>query len=254
MTAYATRLSILVVALAASLAIAACRDPAASVPQATVAAEGTAAAATEASGAPAEGTAAAEGTAVAAEGTATPAEGSAPADAAAPREIALSPANASVAFSASKITASHEGSFGQFTGVARVDPTAIGNSSVSVEIQMASVTTDNGRLTQHLLTDDFFAIEQFPTATFESTAITEADPANTPGGATHVITGTLTLRGQTRAISFPATVSLSEDAFVANAEFSINRQDFGIAYPGRPDDLIRDGVVLRLTVNAPLGG
>jgi polyisoprenoid-binding protein YceI len=37
----------------------------------------------------------------------------------------------------------------------------------------------------------------------------------------------------------------------ANAEFSINRQDFGIAYPGMPDDLIRDLVVVKLSLTLP---
>jgi hypothetical protein len=31
----------------------------------------------------------------------------------------------------------------------------------------------------------------------------------------------------------------------------INRKDFGIVYPGKPDDLIRDEVVLELAVKAP---
>ena len=36
-----------------------------------------------------------------------------------------------------------------------------------------------------------------------------------------------------------------------HAEFSINRQDFGISYPGMRDDLIRDLVVLKLSLKLP---
>jgi hypothetical protein len=35
------------------------------------------------------------------------------------------------------------------------------------------------------------------------------------------------------------------------AEFSINRKDFGIVYAGKADDLIRDGVVIKLTIKVP---
>jgi hypothetical protein len=35
-----------------------------------------------------------------------------------------------------------------------------------------------------------------------------------------------------------------------DTEFAINRKDFGIVYPGKTDDLIRDEVVLRLNVKA----
>jgi hypothetical protein len=34
------------------------------------------------------------------------------------------------------------------------------------------------------------------------------------------------------------------------SEFDINRKDFGIVYPGKPDDLIRDEVVIRLDLKA----
>ncbi len=32
----------------------------------------------------------------------------------------------------------------------------------------------------------------------------------------------------------------------AKAEFTINRKEWGIVYAGKPDDLIRDGVVLKI--------
>jgi len=54
-----------------------------------------------------------------------------------------------------------------------------------------------------------------------------------------------------KSISFPATIQVSPDSVSANAEFSINRKDFGINYPGKADDLIRDGVVIKLTIKAP---
>ena len=66
------------------------------------------------------------------------------------------------------------------------------------------------------------------------------------GQGTHVITGQMTIRNTTRQIIFPATLSMENGQFKAHAEFSIRRKRFNIIYPGKPDDLIRDRVVLKL--------
>ena len=39
----------------------------------------------------------------------------------------------------------------------------------------------------------------------------------------------------------------------ATTEFVLNRQDFGITYPGRPDDLIQDNVRMNITLVARKG-
>ncbi len=79
------------------------------------------------------------------------------------------------------------------------------------------------------------------TATFTSTVITKA-----VAPATHTVEGTLDLHGTTKSISFPATVALDASSAKGKAEFTINRKDFGIVYPGMPDDLIKDEVLLKI--------
>jgi polyisoprenoid-binding protein YceI len=54
----------------------------------------------------------------------------------------------------------------------------------------------------------------------------------------------------TKSISFPATIKINSDAVDVDTEFAINRKDFGIVYPGMPDDLIKDDVLLKLHVRA----
>jgi polyisoprenoid-binding protein YceI len=67
---------------------------------------------------------------------------------------------------------------------------------------------------------------------------------------THTVKGKLTLHGVSKIVTFPATIALSGKEVSGKAEFSINRKDFGIAYAGKADDLIRDGVVLKIDVKA----
>ena len=102
------------------------------------------------------------------------------------------------------------------------------------------------KLEKHLRSDDFFASEKFPEATFVSTAIKAQ--ADAKANTTHQVTGNMTIRGIQKELSFPATLAKAEDGFKGNIEFSINRKEFDIMYPGKPDDLIRDDVVLKLSL------
>ena len=175
------------------------------------------------------------------------AETSDPVPAAAGTEtLTIDRATSSVGFTGAKVTASHDGRFTEFAGTIDLDPARVEASRVRVTIQMASVQIDPDRLRGHLLSPDFFDAERIPTATFESTRIAAGGE-----GGTHTITGNLTLHGVTREISFPANVEVGDREVRARAEFSINRRDFDIVYPGMPDDLIRDGVVIRFDVRAP---
>ncbi|GAB4205481.1 MAG: hypothetical protein OHK0013_21400 [Sandaracinaceae bacterium] len=221
-------------ALALGLAGVACSDPAEGVAVATVS-EPTGPTPPSAPSAPPT------------EGTTAPAAPSEPAR----QRLAIDRAGSMVGFTGAKVTASHDGTFGEFSGTIELAP-EITDSRVQVTIQMASLAIEPERLRDHLLSPDLFGVEQFPTATFESTRIV-ADTSGQVGGqpATHAITGNLTLHGQTRAITFPAIVSVSDAEVTANAEFVIDRRDFGIVYPGLPDDLIRDEVVVRFRVRAP---
>ena len=74
--------------------------------------------------------------------------------------------------------------------------------------------------------------------------------ADASKGGTHVITGNLDLHGVSKSISFPATVRLSAAGVEVDSEFAINRKDFSIVYAGMPDDLIKDDVLMKITLRA----
>jgi len=110
---------------------------------------------------------------------------------------------------------------------------------------MNSVVTDEDALTKHLQTPDFFDVAKYPKATFTSTEIKQT------GNVDYLVTGNFDLHGIKKSISFSAFISVAPDSVSINAEFAINRKDFGLLYPGKADDLIRDGVVIKLTLNVP---
>lgn len=157
----------------------------------------------------------------------------------------ITPQNSKIEFVGSKVTGKHNGSFGDFSG--QVDYTGNPETSrVNITITADSITTDTPDLTKHLKTADFFDVAKFPEVTFVSTEI----KAGGENGATHTVTGNLTMHGVTKAITFPATINVTPDAATVESNFSINRKDFGINYAGAADNLIRDNVVMALHVRA----
>ncbi len=159
-------------------------------------------------------------------------------------QLPITPENTKIEFVGAKVTQSHEGGFTKFAGTVDLrDP--IEDSIIEVTIETASLYADRDKLTKHLKSPDFFDVAKYPSAKFRSTKI-----AKTNGG--HTITGDLTLHGQTKSVTFPATISKGANGGVSSsADFAINRQDFGISYPGMRDDLIRDKVVIKLNLKLP---
>lgn len=150
----------------------------------------------------------------------------------------------SVSFVGRKVTGMHDGGFRNFD--ARLGYVDGEPANIDVEIDMTSVWTDTDRLTNHLKSGDFFLVEQYPTATFESTSIEQTADGN------YEITGNLEMRGHENSVTFPAMVDLTGEEIHAVSEFTINRQQWGVSFPGMPDDLIRDEVEMKLDLTFPM--
>lgn len=160
-------------------------------------------------------------------------------------KIALNPTSTTIEFIGSNPTMENRGTFKQASGEIELVGDKPEGSRVSVDIDMNSVETSDPKLTTHLKSPDFFDVAKFPKASFVST---EIKPGDKPGS--YVVAGNLEMHGVKKAITFPATIAVSGDSVTMQAEFSINRKDFGIVYPGQVNNLIRDDVVLKLSVRA----
>lgn len=161
--------------------------------------------------------------------------------------LSITSENSKVGFVGSKVTGKHEGGFKDVSGTIDLVNEKAEESSVSVDIDMKSVFSDADGLTKHLQSGDFFEIEKYPKSTFVSTKIV---PDTAKGENNFTVTGDLEMRGQKKSITFPATIKVGDDKVEVDAEFAINRKDFGIVYPGKPDDLIRDNVLIKLDLES----
>ena len=112
-------------------------------------------------------------------------------------DYTIDPSHTRIGFSARHAMVTKvRGHFDEFEGSAHVDTVTPANSSVTVTIQAASVTTGNEQRDGHLKTPDFFDIATYPQITFVSTNV-ERD------GAEWDITGDLTINGVTKSVTIP---------------------------------------------------
>lgn len=165
--------------------------------------------------------------------------------------LAIDTTQSAITWRAAKVTRAHDGGFHAFDGVVYRDGDAI--TGVDLTIDATSIWSDTEKLTGHLKSDDFFDVAQFPEATFRADSfepIAAADSAEW-AEATHRISGVLTMHGQAQRITFPAKVTVTDDAIAATADFLIERSRWNLTYPGAPDDLIQEEVRLTFDVVAP---
>jgi len=87
--------------------------------------------------------------------------------------------------------------------------------------------------------------------------ITQVQEATNEDGRTHDITGNLTMRGKSRSITIPATVSMDGGMLKASTpKFTIDRTQWDVSYNNGgiagivKDDIINDNIGLEITLVA----
>jgi polyisoprenoid-binding protein YceI len=157
-----------------------------------------------------------------------------------------------------KITgSSHNGTIAISNGILNVEEgnLAAGNFDIDMNSIVCLDLEDqesNGKLVGHLKSDDFFDVANFPSATFAITAVKALEG----GESTHEISGNLTIKGNTRNISFPASISMDENGLSASASFTIDRTEWDVRYgstkffEGLKDNAINNDIALTLSLNA----
>ena len=93
------------------------------------------------------------------------------------------------------------GEFTMASGKLVLDPDNVEQSSISVTIDAASVSTGFEALNTHLKSADFLEVETYPEITFESTSIERT------GDMTANVAGDLTIHGVTKPVTLETTLT-----------------------------------------------
>ncbi|MFV0407427.1 MAG: YceI family protein [Propioniciclava sp.] len=165
----------------------------------------------------------------------------------------LDPAHTEISFvSRHAMVAKVRGSFSEFSGTATIDGANPANSTLSVEVQAASVTTRSPDRDGHLQSPDFFDVATFPTITFTGTGFAV-------NGDIAEVTGDLTIKDVTQSITIPfefqggATDPFGNERIGFEGRVTVNRTDFGLTWNAALETggfLVGDKVVLEFEVSA----
>jgi len=123
-----------------------------------------------------------------------------------------------------------EGRFKDFSGMIHYDDHDVTKSTVEFTAKIESIDTGVAPRDKHLRTADFFDAEKFPEMTFKSTSVERK------GKNGYVLNGDLTLKGVTKPVALPFTITGAikdnggNTRFGIDAQTKINRRDFGITW------------------------
>lgn len=145
-------------------------------------------------------------------------------------EYKIDPAHSVIGFSIRHLEINWvEGRFNNFSGTIRYDDQDITKSSVEFSAKVDSIDTGVERRDNHLRSADFFEVAKYPDLNFKSTRVERQ-------GKNYVLHGDLTLKGVTKPVSLPFSLtgaikdSGNNTRIGVSAETKVDRRDFGITY------------------------
>ncbi len=175
--------------------------------------------------------------------------------------LIIDTAKSEVHWIGAKMTGRHNGRFHIQSGEIQLQKGEISGGKIIIDLASLECTDksinaeSNKKLATHLKSGDFFDVEKHPTSTFEIVSVAPFDSLNKkeeipPGRAfselkinspTHSITGNLTIKGNTKSVTFPARVTVEDNQLKAKANFNIDRTKWGLVY--RSDESLGDKTI-----------
>lgn len=128
-----------------------------------------------------------------------------------------------------KIGDAHTGELALKTGKVIMNGGKLTGGEFEIDMQSLKVTDIkdegmNAKLVGHLKSDDFFSVDKFPVATLKITKVAAGKDGK------QNISGSLTIKGKTHPISFPAEVHPGKDSVHAVANFNVDRTKYDVRY------------------------
>lgn len=135
--------------------------------------------------------------------------------------------------------------FREYSGTLMLEEEDIPNSRIEVMIDTTSIDTGRPDFTEHLRSEDFFHVEEYPQARFVSTDIAAR------GDDRYTVEGELTLHGVTREVALDMAINRIGESPVTeartvgfNAETTVSRGEFDM---GMYTPAVSDAVDIRIS-------
>ena len=150
------------------------------------------------------------------------------------------------------VAAKTSGTFNDITGQILIDREQLENSSVEAKINVLSVNSGHAKRDDHIKKEDYLDAYRFGEMTFVSSKV------KATGADTGVLTGTLTLHGVSKEVSFPFKVlGFGSDPWGGyrmgiEAHTSLKASDYGFTWPLKPKASVGDDVEITLLIEGVL--
>ena len=139
-------------------------------------------------------------------------------------------AKSTIDWTGKKVTGAHNGTIAIKAGTLLLnDNNQLSGGNFIIDTSSIKITdiedaATNAQFASHLFSEDFFATDRFPEASFR---ITEAEQVI---GDHYEITGDLTIKGITNQVSFDANVHAKDDVVTASGKILVDRTKYDIKF------------------------
>lgn len=147
----------------------------------------------------------------------------------------------------------HKGTLDFTKGILNMKDGKITDGTLVVDMSSMQPTDDNfnpdegktkDKLVGHLSSDDFFSVDEFPTATFKVTGVKEG-----------IIMGDMTIRGVTNQETVEnVKMEMMDGKMHAKGDLTIDRQKYNVAWDAGKDKVLSDDLDLQFNIVANKSG
>ena len=133
-----------------------------------------------------------------------------------------------------------QGRFDKFDGRVATSGASLDKADLSFSVSVATVNTGVNVRDRHLVSEDFFDVEKYPTIEFKSSSVTKDKNNN------YIVKGKLTIKGVEKEITAPVTfggITKNKDGkeiMGIQTKFTVNRLDYGIKYDPTAAGIAKD--------------
>ena len=114
------------------------------------------------------------------------------------------------------------GKFAAFGALIAFDPADLGHSSAKITMDMTAVKSGDATRDALLLKPDWFNVLDFPQAVFQTTSFAAK------GGDKYETRGQLKLKGASKEVTLPFTLTITGDKALMKGEAVLHRTDFNV--------------------------
>jgi polyisoprenoid-binding protein YceI len=128
-----------------------------------------------------------------------------------------------------KVTGLHNGTISIKAGTLFLNDNTLSGGDFIIDtssIKILDITdpATNAQFAGHLFSEDFFAIDRFPEASFIITTVENVE------GDDYLVTGDLSIKGITNEVSFKVAVNIEADTITASGKIIVDRTKFDIKF------------------------